>query len=63
MTSLLQEDKQTPFPIFYDANHLYLMKIALTKETRIITPPQVQIIYSKDDLSHQKLGESSKYRR
>jgi hypothetical protein len=47
----------------YDANHLYLMKIALIKIINSkITPLQEEII-CKDDLSHQKRVESSKFRR
>ena len=30
-----------PFPNFYDANHLYLMKIARTRKNKKITPLQV----------------------
>jgi hypothetical protein len=42
------------------------MKIALIKKNqqeKKTTPPQTSSIHNKDDLSHQKRGESSKFRR
>ncbi len=58
-----QQQTKDPFPFFYDANHLNLMTLALTRKNNNITPPQVQIIYSKEDLSNHNREISSKFRR
>jgi hypothetical protein len=50
----------------YEANHLYLMKIALiTKNLQKKKKHHLKIssIHSEDDLSYQKREESSKIRR
>ena len=48
----------------YEANHLYMMKLALIK-TNLQGKHHIKIspIHSKDDLSIRKRGESSKFRR
>jgi hypothetical protein len=48
----------------YEANHLYLMKIALiTKNLQKKHHLKISSIHSEDDLSYQKREESSKIRR
>ncbi len=48
----------------YDANHLYLTKIALIKKNlQEKHHLEISSIRNEDDLSYQKRGESSKFRR
>jgi hypothetical protein len=49
----------------YEANHLYLMKIALITKNLQEKKHHLKIssIHSEDDLSYQKREESSKIRR
>jgi len=60
----LQQEKPNDRKKLYEANHLYMMKLALIK-TNLQEKHHLKIssIHSEDDLSYQKREESSKIRR
>jgi hypothetical protein len=60
----MQQEKPNDRKKLYEANHLYMMKLALI-ETNLQGKHHIKIspIHSKDDLSIKKRGESSKFRR
>jgi hypothetical protein len=60
--NILQAKQSNASTQFYDANHLYLMKIAIIENLKKKAAP-LQIIHNKEDLSNQNPVVSSTFRR
>ncbi len=63
--NILQAKQSDASTQFYDANHLYLMKIAIIKKSQEKKQPHFKsyITYNKEDLPNQNYAVSSKFRR